>query len=205
VKPNFEPLLQPVKITALRPTQMTVGYREVERKRTDWRRRAEEDGSEFLGRHMIPAVLGPGEHHYIVDQHHLVRALHEEGVSHVLVTRIADLSKLDKAAFWHFMDKRNWLHPFDAKGERHPYDALPKKIGELPDDPYRSIAGELRRRGGCSKVETPYAEFLWADFLRSRISRKQIEDEFEQAVSKALHFAREELADYLPGWCGPEH
>ena len=199
----FEPLLHPVKIVALRPTQMTLGYREVERKRVEWRKRAEDDGPDYLGRHMIPAVLGPGARHYVVDQHHLVRALHDEGVAHVLVSLVADLSKLDKPSFWRFMDKRNWLHPFDAEGKRQPYHALPGKIGDLADDPYRSLAGELRRSGGYSKVETPYSEFLWADFLRRRISRKLVEKDFERAVGKALHLAHDQAARFLPGWCGP--
>ena len=37
---NVEPLLHPVEITTLRPTQMTVGLSEVARKRSEWRKRA---------------------------------------------------------------------------------------------------------------------------------------------------------------------
>jgi hypothetical protein len=54
---DFEPLLNPVEIATLRPTQMTVGLREVARKRAEWRKHAEHDGDAFLGRHMIPVVL----------------------------------------------------------------------------------------------------------------------------------------------------
>ena len=39
MKHDVEPLLHPVEIATLRPTQMTVGYREVARKRVEWRRR----------------------------------------------------------------------------------------------------------------------------------------------------------------------
>jgi hypothetical protein len=35
--PIREPLLKPIPIADLRPTQMTVGYREVEEKRRRWR------------------------------------------------------------------------------------------------------------------------------------------------------------------------
>jgi hypothetical protein len=41
MKPSFEPLLHPIEIKDLRPTQMTVGLREVARKRLEWRRRAD--------------------------------------------------------------------------------------------------------------------------------------------------------------------
>jgi len=203
VKQDFEPLLHPVEIAALRPTQMTVGLREVARKRTDWRRRAERDGPDFLGRHMIPAVIGPKDHPYLIDHHHLVRALHDEGVTHVLVSVIADLGHLKRSLFWTFMDNRNWLHPFDAEGKRHGYGRIPKTIGALADDPYRSLAGELRRAGGFAKESMPYAEFLWADFLRRRIDRKHIDKDFEQAVLDATDLAHHPDASYLPGWCGP--
>ena len=49
----------------------------------------------------------------------------------------------------------------------------------------------------------PFSEFLWADFLRRRMKRKDIERDFEAAVDQALSLARSEEADYLPGWCGP--
>jgi len=202
VREDFAPALHPVEIAALRPTQMTVGLREVDRKRAEWRKRAERDGPDFLGRHMIPVILGPKSVPYVIDHHHLARALHEEGVSHVLVSVVADLHYLKKTVFWTFMDNRNWLHPFDAEGVRNSHDELPKRIGAMKDDPYRSLAGEVRRSGGYAKDNTPYSEFLWADFLRRRISPKLVEKDFEQAVGKAMAAAGQQEASYLPGWCG---
>jgi hypothetical protein len=198
----IEPSLHPVAITDLRPTQMTVGLREVARKRAEWRARADRDGSDFLGRHMVPAVLGPKERPYLIDHHHLVRALHEEGVERVLVNLAADLSKLDKRTFWTFMDNRNWLHPFDANGKRHSHSGIPKSIMEMTDDPYRSLSGELRRQGGYAKDQTPYSEFLWADFLRRRIDGKMVDGNFQEALLEALSLAHSPHASYLPGWCG---
>ena len=202
MREDFAPALHPVEIAALRPTQMTVGLREVQRKRADWRKRAERDGPDFLGSHMIPVILGPKSVPYVIDHHHLARALHEEGVSHVLVSVVADLHTLKKTAFWTFMDNRNWLHPFDAEGVRQPLDKLPKRIGAMKDDPYRSLAGEIRRSGGYAKDSTPYSEFLWADFLRRRISKKLVENDFERAVDKGLELAGQQAASYLAGWCG---
>lgn len=201
---DLEPILRPVEIAALRPTQITVGYREVARKRVEWRARAENEGGSFLGSHMIPAILGHGGHPYIIDHHHLVRALHDEGVTHVLVSVIADLGELSRRAFWTVMDNRNWLHPFDEGGHRRDYDELPKRISGLADDPYRSLAGELRRQGGYAKSATPYAEFLWADFLRRRVRRKLLDRDFQAALVKALRYAHGHDAAYLPGWCGPD-
>ena len=82
------------------------------------------------------------------------------------------------------------------------YCARENRYYRTLDDPYRSLAGALRRLGGYAKDTTPFSEFLWADFLRRRIDRKEIEDHLKRAVNKALELAKSRDADYLPGWCG---
>jgi hypothetical protein len=198
-----EPMLTLVAIADLRPTQITVGMREVMAKRKLWRETAEKKGGKFLGKHMIPVILGPKQRHYVIDHHHLARGLHDEGVEEIAVTVKANLSKLDADAFWTVMDNRNWMHPFDAKGRRRHYQDIPKSMTGLVDDPFRSLAGELRRAGGFAKDTTPFSEFIWADFLRRRMKRKLVERDFQRAVEKALELGRSMDANYLPGWCGP--
>src|SRR5947209_8943326 len=203
-----EPVLQPVPILSLRLTQMTVGMKEVKEKRKRLREYWKEHKSkkkqgEFLGKHMIPVVLGPDDCNYVVDHHHLARALHDEGIKDVLVTVIGDLTMVGRDAFWGVMDNKRWVYPYDAKGERLHFKDLPKSVTGLKDDPFRSLAGELRRAGGFAKDTTPFSEFLWADFLRRRMSRKGVEDDFASAMEKALTFAKNKDAIYLPGWCGP--
>jgi len=199
-----EPLLKPVLLAELRPTQITLGFHEVDQKRKQWRDQTDTSGGAFLGRHMIPSVLGPKARHYIIDNHHLARALHEEGVKDVLVTVAADLSGLSKASFWTYLDNRSWCHPYDAEGRRTDFDAIPTAIAKLRNDPYRSLAGDLRHAGGFAKDTTPFSEFLWADFLRKRIKRKAVEADFAAALRRAVKLARTKEADYLPGWCGPD-
>ena len=195
-----EPILRPIPILSLRPTQMTVGMREVKEKRKRWRdHKSKKKQAELLGTHMIPVVHGPDQRHYVIDHHHLARALHDEGVENVLVTVVADLTMVDRDAFWVVLDDRKWVYPYDAKGERRQYREIPKTVVDLKDDPFRSLAGELRRVGGFAKDTTPFSEFLWADFLRRRLSRKSVEGDFE----KALALAKGKEAVYLPGWCGP--
>ncbi|HTC06242.1 MAG TPA: ParB-like protein [Xanthobacteraceae bacterium] len=200
-----EPTLTPVAITDLRPTQITVGMREVKAKRKHWRETAKEKNkdAEFLGKHMIPVILGPKRRHYVIDHHHLALALHKEGVEQVAVTVVANLSTLEPDSFWFVMDNHNWMHPFDDAGRRRHYKDIPKAVTGLVDDPFRSLAGELRRAGGYAKDTTPFSEFIWADFLRRRMKRKLVETNFERAVEKALQLAKSEDANYLPGWCGP--
>ena len=97
---------------------------------------------------------------------------------------------------------RGWMHPFDDKGRRRDYKDIPKSVRDLVDDPFRSLAGELRRAGGFAKDTTPFSEFLWADFLRRRIKRRLIERDFDRALITAMKFAKSQEAIYLPGWGG---
>ena len=198
-----EPMIHPIPILSLRPTQMTVGMREVKEKRKRWRAQEEKKKAESLGKHMIPVVRGPEKRYYVVDHHHLARALHDEGVKDILVTVIGDLTMVDKDAFWGVMDNKRWVYPYDAKGERRHFKDLPKSITDLKDDPFRSLAGELRRAGGFAKDTTPFSEFLWADFLRRKMSAKVVDENFAKALEKGLALARSQDATYLPGWCGP--
>jgi hypothetical protein len=198
-----EPLLTTVAIADLRPTQITVGMREVAAKRKRWRETGTKKGEKFLGKHMIPVILGSKRRHYVIDHHHLALALHEEGVSELAVTVVANLSRLESDEFWTVMDNRGWMHPFDAKGRRRHYEDIPKAVTAMVDDPFRSLAGELRRAGGFAKDTTPFSEFLWADFLRRRVKQKIVEQDFQRATEMALKLAKSGDADYLPGWCGP--
>jgi hypothetical protein len=198
-----EPILKTIEIDELRPTQITVGYREVEEKRREWADRSDKGAGKFLGSHMIPTVLGPKGRHYVLDHHHLALALHQAKQTEVLVTVLVDLGSLSKASFWTYLDNRAWCHPYDAEGRRRSFDDIPSRVEGLADDPYRSLAGELRRAGGFAKDTTPFSEFLWADFLRTRVRAKQIKDRFSAALEKAMSLAKSEDAGYLPGWCGP--
>jgi hypothetical protein len=199
-----EPILHPIPILSLRPTQMTVGMREVREKRKRFKdHKSKKKQAELLGKHMIPVVLGPDKRHYVIDHHHLARALHEEGIKDILVTVVADLTMVDRDAFWGVLDNKRWVYPFNSRGERCHFSEIPKTVVDLKDDPFRSLSGELRRAGGFSKDTTPFSEFLWADFLRRRMSRKSVEGDFEKAIEKALALAKSQAAVYLPGWCGP--
>lgn len=197
-----EPVLHPVPITELRPTQITVGMREVEEKRREWEKKGDKAAT-FLGSHMIPVVIGPKKRAYILDHHHLALALHLEGVEHVLTSVVQDLGHLDKDTFWFVLAHKNWMHIYDAAGKLRTYADIPKSVAGLQDDPFRSLAGELRRAGGYAKDTAFYSEFLWADYLRRNMKTKLLADDFGEALKRALKLAQDPKADYLPGWCGP--
>jgi hypothetical protein len=91
-------------------------------------------GTEFLGKHMIPAILGPKQRHTSSIITSCPCA--SRGVKDILVTVVANLRK---------------LHPFDDQGRRRDYADLPKAVSDLVDDPFRSLAGELRCAGRYAK------------------------------------------------------
>ena len=190
------------KLLDLHPTQMTAGFAEVALKRREWAALSKKNRKELLASHWFPSVLGPRGLSYIVDHHHLGLALLEEGVERVKLMVLEDLSYLAPTIFWRVMEQRNWVHPFDDGGKRRPYTDIPARIPQLVDDPHRSLAGMLRSAGGFAKDTSPFAEFLWADYLRPHISRGQIRKALDVALREAQGLAKSPLARYLPGWSG---
>ena len=190
------------KLAKLRPTQMTLGYAEVAHKRKEWRKRDAKDAKRFLRDHRFPAIRGPKGWLYITDHHHLGRALQEEKIVSVNVAVLADLSSLDRDEFWILMDFQQWAHPYDALGRRRDFSAIPKSLKRLPDDPYRSLAAQVRREGDFPKDATPFAEFLWADFFRRRIAAETLRRDWKRALRRAQRLARSLEAAHLPGWSG---
>jgi hypothetical protein len=202
ILPNIDLHLITVQLEELRPTQITVGFREVNAKRAHWTALDKAHRAAAIESHWFPAVLGPKGRYYIVDHHHLGLAWLKEGVQAVKVTVLKDLSWLAPTIFWRMMEHSQWVHPFDAAGERCEYDDLPKDLVGLDDDPYRSLAGELRVAGGYAKDTTPFSEFLWADYLRRKIPAARLRKNFDAALADALMHAHDPDARYLPGWSG---
>ncbi len=198
------PSLRPVEIADLNPTQITLGMREVQERREQWRERSGKDLEAFLARHVVPTVLGPKKRHYLLDHHHLVRAMIDEGVKSIMASVTTDLSDLGDYSFWVVLDNRSLCHPYDSEGRRRDFDAIPKSIAKMEDDPFRSLAAELRRAGGFAKDPTPFSEFQWADFLRNRIKPEKLRKDFAECLTQALALAKTHDANYLPGWCGPD-
>ena len=71
--------LDRVNVPDLRPTQVTVGLREVIQKREEWLRLSKDARKQYLKGHVVPIVRGPKGYRYIVDHHHVARALLDEG------------------------------------------------------------------------------------------------------------------------------
>jgi hypothetical protein len=189
-----EPYTHKTKIEYLYPTQFNVGMDEVKRKRAAWNKKTKEVKSGYLKSFVVPVIYGPGYQYHLVDHHHECLALHLEGQVKVRVHVLADLNELHANEFYSFMISSGWMYPFDNGVFKDPLD-FPLKVGKLTDDPYRSLAGLVRDKGGFAKTDVPFSEFKWANFFRS--CKCKSDD-----VTLAMDLAKRKIANYLPGWVG---
>ena len=165
------PALARARLTRLRPTQLSIGYAEVELKAWQWARLGKRQRVIELEQHVFPAVLGPSKAYYIIDHHHLGIALLQEGIDQVLLGVLDDLSWLEQSVFWRTLEFRSWAHPFDHKGRRRDYRDMPRSLLELEDDPYReprrngASCGRLRQRGAAASRNS-YGRIFFAHVYR---------------------------------------
>ncbi len=192
--------LHEIEVHRLRPTQITVGMIEVNDKREKLESLKHHDLRDFLAAHPVPAVWGPEDRLYITDHHHLGRAATDAGIKTGFFCVEEDFSKLDCAEFWKRMREVRWAHPIDESGRHCHCDDIPHHLSKLRDDVYRSLAGYVRNAGGYEKTPTAFAEFLWADFLRTRIVVGPTRADFDHAVKQALKLASSPEAAKLPGY-----
>src|SRR6476660_10147871 len=101
-------LLKTVGVSDLFPTQVTVGMREVEIKRRQWREKPNDKAANYLNTHRVPVILGPDARHYIIDRHHLTLALHDEGVREIPVSIVANMTEFSFGEFWTTLESRSW-------------------------------------------------------------------------------------------------
>ena len=117
-----------------------------------------------------------GKRFYLVDHHHLVRALYEAlHEKHgkdicVFVKVLANASTLDEVYFWKTMHEQNWIYLFDNFGAGpRPPQTLPAHIKDFQYDTYRSLAWIVREHHGYFKNYAPFNEFKWANFFRTNL------------------------------------
>jgi hypothetical protein len=123
--------------------------------------------------------------------------------------------------FWRAMQETRPVYLFDndGGGPIRPKDLCPH-IKDLANDPYRSLAWEVRTRYGYGKSPHAFAEFLWANFFRIRIVidnwilKDKIregdvlignlpEDHRKDIIDEAMNLARSPEAAGMPGYLGP--
>ena len=189
-------------ISDLRATQFAVGKVAVRCKRNT---KIEMKSSVALRKyidkenHHVPAVIAPDGGLYITDHHHFSTAIWQADIPDsekvVTVAVVENWSDTDWDGFWDRMIKSEspeYYWPYDAKG-LHPMspDYLPKNMGVMHNDPFRTLSRWVRDSHGYIKcipgdkgnselcqhepysdqLKTPiyYLEFKWANFFRDNI------------------------------------
>ncbi len=189
-----------IDLQTTRPTQGGIGLRQVEKKQKKLERfESDEEREAYLGDRPIPVVKGPGGLVYILDRHHLALALLKIGTTKTRAYVVKDWSAIEsEQEFVALMTAKNWFHCFDGEGAPVPGPAwLPKTLLELPDDPFRSLASTVRKKGAYVKVQADpfFSEFRWANFFRQRMVIRDWSD----SVAHATQLALSPEASGLPG------
>ncbi len=133
----------------------------------------------------IPYVMGGDGRKYIVDRHHFSLSLFElkdnlfekfgERVTDIevyfqeILFEDLDTELLERSSFIKLM-MENKLAYLRSGEEFKSFDELPKSIGGLKEDYYRGLSWLVRKSGAYKKTDTPFAEFYWADYLKSQLN-----------------------------------
>mgnify|MGYP005855281267 CR=1 FL=1 len=191
-------------LDSLRPTQYSYGADEVALKRRKLERIVEAVGSlgAYKREHPGQIVLGPGGEPYLVDGHHLARALLERGSRTMFVEVLADWSYLDLERFAERMVAAGYCYLRD-RGVPRPWEQLPRTIDQMTDDAHRTLAWLVREAGGYRRLDVPYQEFAWAEFLRHRLAIHEKPD-WNALTTTGVALAQSDAARGLPGWSGKE-
>ena len=181
------------KILELRPTQFSLGNKDVEDKVNKLLAHGSHPDKK------VPVIKGPSDQLYMIDHHHYVRAMWECGEEHVNVEIKADLSKLSKKKFWSAMKKMKWAFLYDQLGHGpHLPTYLPDDIRGMGDNKYRSLAWMIRELGGYEKSTKPFAEFYWGEFFRKRL--KAADPFCQSSIDKCMKLCKSKAAKSLPGF-----
>lgn len=191
-------------ILDLHPTQISVGYQQVHEKSKKLSKL--ESLHEYLETHPVPIIIGPKSALYIIDHHHLCCALDNIGKDKVFIKVVEDWSSYEHNRFWKEMQEHKYVWMYDENGKELCLDTylkvVPKTIKDLKNDPYRSIAGVIRKMGIYKKDWTPFSEFTWANFLRKHMDLKHdktIKKFSEDELDKAISLSKSDTALGLPG------
>ena len=193
-----------ISLNALHPTQPGIGLLQVDEEVAKLKGKGMKKLWEHAQKKRIPVVIGPDGEFWLVDRHHLTRALWTLGLREVPVVIEGVLS--DKARFWSQMQSQHWAWLKDEHGKPIAPEALPGHIALLPDYPYRSLAGYAKDAGLYRKPGQIYfIEFAWAQYLGEKLKWRPVTRQSLPTLLKASAiFACLPEAATLPGYPGNE-
>ena len=200
-------------LTKLRPLQGALGMKQVTYMKNriadhpkHARRSLEEDP--------IKVVAGVGGQLFIIDHHHTAEAwlgAKTEWGTNVLCKIVNSEKGLPpefktEDEFWAALKAADLVRLKNESGVDVDASQLPKTLEAMADDPYRSLAWFVRRKGGFCKSSREFAEFAWADWFRSKSLTLEIQNlpsdpnDKNATVDEAVEMAHSSEAESLPGY-----
>lgn len=154
-------------VTTLRPLEGALGRAQVEEQRAYIAARREAEWDK-LKRDPVKVVAGPDGQLFILDHHHTAEAWRRLGVRD-LFCEVSARPFTSTEDFWDGLRRDGLVRLADAQGRPVTPADLPTSLEAMPDDPYRTLAGRLRRAGVyCRPAAGEFFEFRWADWLRTK-------------------------------------
>lgn len=193
--------MKTVKISSLRPTQLTVGLIEASWKSLEMWALSARKRALLIAEKPAEVIIGPGGKPYLTNHHHVALAAHFCGVKRMPMTIVDDLSALTRAAFFRRLKSSGRVYLRNPKGHLLGIEALPRHLWEMQDDAFRSLAGIAKERGAYKDSSVPFAEFQWAEFFRGKIMLGPTKEDFDNALMAALSLSHSPKAKRLPGYC----
>ena len=193
-----------IGIDALHPTQVGVGQIQVDETQATLAGMSAKQLDKLMKKKEIPVVIAPDGSYWLVDRHHLTKALWQQGVKDARVKVIGRLQ--DKAHFWSQMQNNHWAWLKDEKGQPLTPEQLPTSIDKLPDYPYRTLAGLLQNAGYFRKDKQVYfVEFAWASWLGKQMQWMPVDSaNLAARLQQAKRLACGSDAKDLPGYPGKQ-
>ncbi|WP_368225214.1 ParB-like protein [Aeromonas sp. R1-1] len=193
-----------IGIDALHPTQGGVGQIQVDETQATLAGMSAKQLDKLMKKKEIPVVIAPDGSYWLVDRHHLTKALWQQGVKDARVKVIGRLQ--DKANFWSQMQNNHWAWLKDEKGQPLTPEQLPSSIDKLPDYPYRTLAGLLQNAGYFRKDKQVYfVEFAWASWLGKQMQWMPVDSaNLAARLQQAKRLACGSDAKDLPGYLGKQ-
>jgi len=163
------------RLDILRPTQSALGVVAAATKQKKMEAMSPKGLQTYLAVRPIPIIIGPYKELFLIDRHHLLRALDSmwyRGEVRMFIQE--DLSPLEYDEFVVTMIKKGYTYLMNESFQPIEFKDLPISIKDLKDNEWRSIAGALRREEAYDKpladpegkyIPRPFLEFLLAQQL----------------------------------------
>lgn len=157
--------------------------------------------SEWIETKPLRVIAVSDEDLRVIDGHHMARILYLLGKHEAKVIVYFDEAflELSEDEIWNLFKQNGWIHLRDRdRNSIHPNE-IPRFIGDLNDDPFRSLAWMLKKLKAFKKTGVSFQEFIWADFLHSEFAEQGLDVDFSsrEGYRNALKVSVEIIAQKL--------